>query len=258
MLKRRLKNIIHGIRFFLYAHCRSWMRLWLSLTWWPSPTQPEYYLRKILAKKKDVYFIQIGANDGLVNDPLIRLISLYNWHGVLLEPLSTVFYNQLKPLHYKYQQLIPVHAAITPSKETIQLYSLSFSQKRWATGLSTFRKEVLEEKIRSGYVSRMAKKYGDLLPIDKQEWIVSETIQTIDFITLISTYNLTNVDLLQIDTEGLDAEIIRLFPFHIYKPQVISFEHENFSESERKTCFLYLEQLGYSMIILERDALAIA
>jgi len=233
------------------------MRIWLYLTWHPSPQKPEHYLKKTLGSKKNIWFIQVGANDGLINDPLIRLISMYNWKGILLEPLPHVFQHQLVPLHKKFHNLTLVQAAIIPNKETLCIYSIEFSKKRWATGLSTFRKDILEQKIKDGYVEHMAQKHGDKLPQNRESWIKNETIPITSFEKLITTYHIPKVDVLQIDTEGLDAEIIKSFPFHHFKPEIISFEHENLSNIEKESCFEFLSKHGYHLTILERDAIAI-
>ena len=44
------------------------------------------------------------------------------------------------------------------------LYKISVSDSRWATGLSSFSREVLEAAVRSGYVEREAIKEGARLP----------------------------------------------------------------------------------------------
>jgi hypothetical protein len=41
---------------------------------------------KLLSKDK-VRFIQIGANDGIKNDPVHAFIKKYYWTGILVEPI---------------------------------------------------------------------------------------------------------------------------------------------------------------------------
>ena len=42
--------------------------------------------------KKEVFFIQIGSNDGISNDPLhVHIIQNYHWRGVLVEPVPYLF-----------------------------------------------------------------------------------------------------------------------------------------------------------------------
>ncbi len=46
-----------------------------------------FFLSLLARKYKDLHFIQIGANDGVTNDPIHDLVKSYHWKGVLVEPL---------------------------------------------------------------------------------------------------------------------------------------------------------------------------
>ncbi|MCX7744487.1 MAG: FkbM family methyltransferase [Flavobacteriales bacterium] len=252
-----MKRILHHIRkFFFKSDFIIWKWL-LKLFWKPSPHKPEYFIKRYLGKVNDVYFIQIGANDGLVRDPLIHFITLHNcWQGVLLEPLPEVFSNELAPLHKKRPHIHLLNAAIGKEPGKAVIYRISFSKKRWATGLTSFKKETLLSKINDGYVERNAKKYGDSLPINPNEWIREEKIDTVTFDQLLDKFEFPRLDLLQIDAEGFDGEVIRMFPFHRIKPRIISFEHEHLKMEEKLECFELLKEQKYILTILERDAIA--
>jgi FkbM family methyltransferase len=229
----------------------------LQLFWKPSPREPEFYIHQYLANQKEVYFIQVGANDGLVRDPLIHLITLHkNWKGVLLEPLPDVYNRELKPLHRKRPRLLLINAALASEVKHAVIYRIAFSKKRWATGLTTFRKETLLSKINDGYVERCARKYGDTLPANRNQWITEQTIRCITFEQILTESGFPRIDLLQIDAEGFDLEIIRMIPFHLIKPYVISFEHEHLSMDDKATCFELLQKQGYQLIVLQRDTVA--
>lgn len=252
-----MKRFLHTIRFWLFASDHIIWKWLLQIFWKPSPREPEFYIRQYLGNRQEVYFIQVGANDGLVRDPLIHLIMLHkNWKGVLLEPLPDVFTHALKPLHRKRPQLHLMNAAIARESGQSIIYRISFSKKRWATGLTSFRKETLLSKINDGYVERCARKYGDLLPADRNQWIAEETIRSVNFQQILSETDFPRIDLLQIDAEGFDLEVIRMLPFHLVKPYVISFEHEHLSMEDKATCFDLLKGQGYQLAVLERDAVA--
>lgn len=249
--------MIHQIRFLLFAYDFIVWKWLLRLFWKPSPREPEFFIQQHLKKKEEVYFIQIGANDGLVRDPLIHLITLHkNWKGVLLEPLPDVFTRELKPLHRHRPHLHLLNAAIGRESGESVIYRIGFSNRRWATGLTSFKKDTLLSKIEDGYVERCARKYGDSIPEDRTRWIVEEQIQTVTFDQLLDEFTFPRLDLLQIDAEGFDLEIIRMFPFHRIKPQVISFEHEHLSMEDKQKCFELLKKHGYLLSILQRDAVA--
>ena len=42
-------------------------------------------------KINNLFFLQIGANDGVSDDPINALVRKYNWSGILVEPGSEAF-----------------------------------------------------------------------------------------------------------------------------------------------------------------------
>ena len=194
-MKYYLRYIKNYLRRFFYSSCSNTIGFFLRLFWNPSEKEPEFYLRKFLQKKSKVFFIQVGANDGLINDPLIPLIRMYDWEGILLEPQTLVFEKQLVPLHKKSKGIIPINAAIGNKDGEMSLYILGFSNKRWATGLASFDKSTLENKIKDGYIERMANKFRDQLPTEKKDWIQSIPVHVLQFETLIDQYNIQLLDL---------------------------------------------------------------
>ena len=53
-------------------------------------------LTKVSAERSDFFFVQIGANNGLTDDPLRQFVTKYHWHGCLVEPQPQVFQQLLK------------------------------------------------------------------------------------------------------------------------------------------------------------------
>ena len=44
-----------------------------------------------VGKKDDFFFIQVGANDGLMCDPIRQFIVKHSWGGILVEPVPDYF-----------------------------------------------------------------------------------------------------------------------------------------------------------------------
>jgi hypothetical protein len=53
------------------------------------------------------------------------------------------------------------------------------------------------------------------------------------------------IDILQIDTEGFDYEILKLFQFNTFLPKIIIFESENLSAADLAECKTWLGEKGY-------------
>jgi hypothetical protein len=60
-----------------------------------------------------------------------------------------------------------------------------------------------------------------------ENYIRKIEIDTINFELLFNQHSINHLDLLQIDAEGFDAVIIKLFPFERIKPSIIHFESKH-------------------------------
>ena len=121
--------------------------------------------------------MQVGANDGVGNDFLYQFKSKIA-KGILLEP-RTDTYKQLEKNYSGNSTFHPYHAALDQTDGHRDIYKISFSNCRWATGLSSFNKQVLIKHFENGYVQKKAKEEGITIPDDKTKWIASESVRTI-------------------------------------------------------------------------------
>ena len=76
------------------------------------------------------------------------------------------------------------------------------------------------------------------------------------FDAIFEQTKVVRIDLLQIDVEGYDYEILKLFPFDKFLPTIIIFESENLSESDRIECNNWLKAKGYKLRQFGGDTLA--
>lgn len=94
----------------------------------------------------------------------MKFIKRDKWQGILIEPQHDVFETYLKKL-YEYSDRIAVYNyALDYTNGSRAIYKLSFSNARWATGLTTFNRDVLEKAIDSGHLGGHAEKSGIVLP----------------------------------------------------------------------------------------------
>jgi len=126
------------------------------------------FLDHFSRKKVSITFLQIGANDGFIYDPLQKFIKRDNWSGVMLEPQPHVFKEFLIKIHAKRPEIIPVNADLSKDDGKTTLYTIAFSKERWATGLSSFGKGVLLDKFRGGTIQKKAAKQGITVPKDEK------------------------------------------------------------------------------------------
>lgn len=191
--------------------------------------------------------VQIGANDGITHDPIHKFIKRDNWKGVLLEPQPDVFNEFLTKIYAKNKDINPLCAAIGEKDGTQPIYKVGFSSMRWATGLASFSKEKIEKAFEDGIVASNCKRFGIEIPADQSQWISHEEVQVIAPATLIQNYNLQHIDLLQIDAEGYDLEVIRIFDIPNTRPQAIIFENVGLNAADYAACLQLLEEQNYQL-----------
>lgn len=255
-MKQHFKKIIVETRKGILSNFSGLVRLFYKYFWTPKTGSLDDFFFNYSKKVDNFYFIQVGSNDGFQNDPLYKFIKLFNWKGILLEPQKKAFDSLTKV--YKKDNVIPVNKAISHNTENRFLYKLGFTDSRWASGISSFNKDHLEQKIADGYVEKKCKKEGIIPPENKDAWIVKETVYCTTFEELIDAYQISKLDLLQIDTEGFDFEVIKLLDFSLLKPGAIVYEHESLSLEDQKNCIEYLTKSGYNVNQFGRDSVAIS
>ncbi len=223
----------------------------------PEPHSIREYIDRYSRSRKEVTFIQVGANDGFLHDPLHYFIKRDNWRGVQLEPQPDVYRNYLVRLHAARPAIEAINAALDRYDGTRTFYRLAISNERWANGLSGFRREVLEKKIEEGTMMKHIRRQGVELPENRDDYIVSEEVATISPGTLLSRFEGKTPDLLAIDTEGYDYEILKIIDLDRITPEVIIYEEALFDEETARECREYVEAHGYNYRSYGRDALAV-
>lgn len=231
----------------------------------PHLRPPGLHLRETLQAYADVkkargetaFCVQVGANDGKTNDPVYKYLTRYGWRGLLVEPLTDVFELQLQKTYADYPNVTLVNVALAPTNGSLPLYRVAFSRARWATGLSGFRRDNLENHIANGYIEKNAKEEGVALPSDPAQWIETVDVPTMTVEALLSKHNVGRFDVLCIDTEGFDFEILKLFDFKAYRPEFVLFESKNLSDDDYVAAKRILSDAGYRLYWHNGDTFAV-
>jgi FkbM family methyltransferase len=211
----------------------------------------------IRGSKKPFCFLQIGGNDGFANDPIFRFVKKYGWKGIIAEPQEEVFNTRLKKT-YRFEKNVHLeNKAVTAETGIKLLYKLAVSNSRWATGLATFNKEVMLDRIKNNdRIKTRALKEGAILPAKDEDYITTEEVHCVSILDLMSQHGFTHLDLLQIDTEGYDFEIIKTIDFSKVQPKMISFERHLLSAEDQDACKALLTAQGYTIQDFGGDSLA--
>ena len=247
-LKRNLQSQWKSFRFKLSASNNFIFLGFYKYFYSPKEGSLSGFLNEYSLSKKNsgVTVVQIGANDGITHDPIHKFIKRDNWKGVLLEPQSDVFHQYLKKIYAKNKGIITLCAAIGEQDGTQTIYKIGFSNMRWATGLTSFSKEKIEKAFEDGIVEINCSKFGIEIPTDKRKWISHENVEVISPVTLLKKYDFGKIDLLQIDAEGYDLEVIRIFDIPNTQPEAIIFENVGLEENAYNFYLEKLKKLKYN------------
>lgn len=254
--KSKIKTFYKNIVFKLSADNNFLFLFFYKVLYRPEKGSLSEFTCRFSKRTGRVTVVQIGANDGINNDPIHKFIKRDNWQGVLLEPQKYVFEKYLKPLYKKTKGINVLNAALDVKDGVKPIYKISISNSRWATGLTSFNKQVLEEAVRSGYVENQAGKEGILLPVNKEDFISEEKVECISTETLLKKFSIKNIDWLQIDTEGFDFEIIKMFNISATQPKVIVYENLHLSPVDKLECINHLKYNGYGCLNFGGNTLA--
>ncbi|NHE56972.1 FkbM family methyltransferase [Cyclobacterium plantarum] len=245
-LKRKLQSQWKALRFQLSASNNPAFVGFYKYFYNPGKGSLSEFLSSYsLSKRSGFTVIQIGANDGITHDPIHKFIKRDRWKGVLLEPQPDVYHQFLKKIYAKNEGIKTVCAAIGEKDGTQPIFKIGFSNMRWATGLTSFSREKIEQAFEEGIVATNCEKFGIEIPEDKNKWISQEEVEVIAPDTLIQRYGLDHIDLLQIDAEGYDLEVIRIFDIPKSQPEAVVFENVGLKEADYAACLSLLQDNGY-------------
>ena len=161
------------------------------------------------------YIIQVGANDGIITDPLYEYLSLSKFNNIsvlLIEPL-VYYFNNLKKIYKKRPNTILLNACISFCESLRDFYyidpAIAFEmngngpENNWAHGQGSFYKESIEYWIdQNAFRGNI---YIENIPKYKMS-ILNTIVNCIPLKNIHVSNN--SVNLLVIDVQGAELEIL--------------------------------------------------
>lgn len=187
--------------------------------------------RRMFERGEVLTFVQVGAFDGNIQDPLRKYIARCGWRGVLVEPQPGPA-AKLRDLYRMNDQIKVLEAAIDETCGGRLLFTVDVhNAPAWAGGLASFDKNVIL-------------RHTELIP-NLDSMIREVPVNCITFDEVLALSPAEDLDLLQLDTEGADGFILSLFPFDCLRPAIIHWEIKHMSLTQREMCLGRLASLGY-------------
>jgi FkbM family methyltransferase len=188
-----------------------------------SQLRQDLFVLSQLNFKRNGFFVEFGAGNGISDSNTLLLEKEFNWNGILAEP-STFWQEALKKNRNSQIETLCIFS------ESGNLLAFNECTIPELSTLAHFKKHDGHAKNRS-----KSKEYF---------------VETISLLDLLKKYEAPkNIDYLSIDTEGSEYEILKQFKFHEYKIRVITCEH-NYSENREKIYDLLIHN-GYKRVYEE-------
>jgi len=197
-------------------------------------------------KKGDLYFVVVGAMDGVGHDKLHRhIIANNSWRGMLVEPLPDMF-EKLKTNYSNRSNLIFENVAITDKEGLADITRIPEKNvgedcPQWADGISTLRPDI------------------HIIGSDPnlKEYSVTEQIRTTTFATLAKKNRIADIDILQIDAEGFDKIVFDQIWAENFRPKLVKIEVNYLTYVSIKEVKTLLETYGYKCSFERDDLIAV-
>lgn len=175
------------------------------------------------SEKRDGFFVEFGACDGLHFSNTLHLERDLGWHGILAEPNKSYF----RSLKKNRNVALDNRAVWTESGLDVDFTEVS-----------------------AGGLSGLTNSFRSSKSLNKRTTIgaISYKVRTISLNDLLESHKCPfKFDFLCIDTEGSEFEILKKFDFDKYNPKVIVIEF--YGSEESKLISEFMTEFGYRQVV---------
>ncbi len=203
-------------------------------------------LRDLSCRQKDVFFLNIGANDGL--DHIGEYAIRKKWRGIMVEPVPYIF----KSLQKVYKRIPWVKLENVAIADAVGMQCFYFLKKTNYIPSG--------DTIGSFDQNHVKHILGNLGVVEKERnldpFLVSKEVSCLRLSDLMDRNNVTHVDVISIDTEGYDGKIVKQIDLSRYHPELIIYESEHLTAEEQAQCCKFLLGHGYEVYDDSENTLA--
>lgn len=191
---------------------------------------PDLYRAVKHLLKDDFFILNIGANDGVDNDPIHPFLVMFpHWRGICIEPVHYNF-EQLAFNYRNFPAIKLVQAAI--SQEQKPLYYIderACCDMNFVSQCCSCDREYVLKTLGDLRAFR-----PDIVSDDAESYLIADTsIPCLSLDQLLQEQGVEQVDFLNIDVEGHDYDVFMEFDFTRFKPAIICVESAGFNEEKR-------------------------
>ncbi len=206
------------------------------------------YCARIPERRPSPLYVSVGANDGTSGDPLSDLIVRDSrWRALLIEPVPACF-ERLRARFGRESRLGLERVAIGRPTGRALFHAVDPEARRvrpdlpaWCDQLGSFSREHITRHL------------GESIA----PFVRSIEVEVRGLSELLNLRNLGAPDLLQIDTEGHEAEVLDTLDFDRHAPVALFVEHKHLRPEVRRGLFEQLRRRGYRIRLCGHDFMAV-
>jgi FkbM family methyltransferase len=202
----------------------------------------EFLVEASFAFWKRVVFVQVGAHDGVTNDPIASMLARNgNWSGLSIEPVPAVF-ESLKANRGNASRFKYANVAIGSSSGVTEFYAVEpTGAEEWLSQVGSFNRAHVERHV------------GDRTKCR----IIEHQIPVKSFESALEEAAISRYDVLVIDAEGYDLIILRQAAATLATAKLVILEVDHFSPSDRVETIDLLKSKGFSVFSVGGDFVGI-
>lgn len=183
------------------------------------------FVSNLLKHKKNGYFVDIGANDGVTFSNSIYFEKVLGWNGLAIEPQDNIFKKLVESRNCSFY-----NGCISDKSKYVEFVHIEDGPDMLSGVLDTYDERHIER------IEETIKKHGGSKSIKK---IPARTLNDI-----CNENKVEVIDFLSIDTEGGELDILKSIDFTTLKINVITVEN-NYNDM---SFYRYMKSKGFRLI----------
>lgn len=189
-------------------------------------------------------FVNVGANDGVSNDPVYPFILELGWGGIAIEPDPRLF-AELSRNYAAFDNVVLENVAI--STRVAPFYYISETagcDTPFTRQIGSLHREYVLKTIE---LMRRYQFQGPV-PTELEQHVVSIEVPCLSFDALTAKHSIDRIDFINIDAEGADLEIFRSIDLGRYQPSLVCIETVELSTTEKTELTSRFNAFGYEFL----------
>jgi len=172
------------------------------------------------------FVLDIGANDGYFQSAFYHVIVNWGWGGLMIEPVFRN-YKKLSELYKDNPRATCIRCAIgnTQGHLSMKVPPDGSSDVEWSSSTAS-----------SNYEERVV----------KHSW-GTELVQCFRIQQVLNLFAIMQIDAVNIDTEGMDLDVLKQLDLVLYRPTLIKWEVCHMSESQLSESVEFVKSHGYGV-----------